>query len=285
MKNFKKTAAVILAIGLVLTACSNKSGNAGNQNGNAEQQNEVTKLKIGVRQDYTGISYINEDGELVGYDIDIMKLIDEALPQYEFEYDPVGQEALLIGLDTNQYVAGVGGYFYNEDRASKYLYPENYLGGSLAVLLIRDEDKEKIENLEDLYDAGGKLVPISPIDGTYGIVLQYNEANPDKKIELVSTEWGALTTENINTYLVEKVYDAYVSLLAGYQYSVEQGIDFTGLAVSEPFSFVPSYTLFAKGQESFMAEYDRELKKLIDSGKVSEISKKWHDIDIFALEQ
>ena len=112
------------AASFVLASCGNSSPKQESGASSAESAStpSVTKVNIGTRMDYDVISYIDADsGELMGFDIDMFKLLDEALPQYEFIYDPVGQEAILMGLDAGQYQAGLGGYFYNAERAEKYL--------------------------------------------------------------------------------------------------------------------------------------------------------------------
>ncbi len=275
------------AASFVLASCGNSSPKQESGASSAESAStpSVTKVNIGTRMDYDVISYIDADsGELMGFDIDMFKLLDEALPQYEFIYDPVGQEAILMGLDAGQYQAGLGGYFYNAERAEKYLFPKYYVSGALACLEVREEDKDILTDLEALYDHGGKLVPISPISGTYGIVTTYNREHPDKAIALDTIEWQSVGNEEIATWIREGTYDANVSLKMSFESAVRNGVDFTGVTLSEPFSFVPAYTLFAKGQEAFRDDYDKALKTIIESGKASDISNKWFGFDVFAEE-
>ncbi len=53
-------------------------------------QGESTKAESGVQTvivgtgtDFPNIAFMNEKGELTGYDIEVMKAIDEQLPQYK----------------------------------------------------------------------------------------------------------------------------------------------------------------------------------------------------------
>ena len=74
------------------------SSDAADISADSASAGEVQKVLIGIRQDLYPTSYINEQGEPAGYDIDVIKKIDELLPEYEFEYEAVSQEALLTGL-------------------------------------------------------------------------------------------------------------------------------------------------------------------------------------------
>ena len=145
--------------------------------------------RIYIRQDLYPTSYINEQGEPAGYDIDVIKKIDELLPEYEFEYEAVSQEALLTGLDTGKYKAAVAGFYSNDDRRAKYLFPEECIGGNIIGLAVRKSDEADIKTLEDVATNKKSVVPIAPTSGMYGIVVEYNNEHPDNRIDLVDAEW------------------------------------------------------------------------------------------------
>jgi len=284
MKKPISIAALLAVVIPMTTACANSGSPSSSQ---GQETNEPTVIRFGARQDYNGISYIDDSGNLAGYDIEVMKVIDEKLENYVFEYDAVGQEALLTGLETKQYVGAIGGFFWSQKRADAYLFPQNNIGASLACLQVRKEDVGKLVTLEDLYERGGKLVPISPISGTYGVVVDYNNANPDKQIELGTIEWNSVGTEQISQWIHDGVYDANVSLVNGWDLALEQGVNTfdTGIDRDQPFTYIKSYTLFAKGQEAFVKEYDSALKALLDDGTISEIYKRYNGFDFLTLQQ
>lgn len=132
---------------------------------------EVQKVLIGIRQDLYPTSYINEQGEPAGYDIDVIKKIDELLPEYEFEYEAVSQEALLTGLDTGKYKAAVAGFYSNDDRRAKYLFPEECIGGNIIGLAVRKSDEADIKTLEDVATNKKSVVPIAPTSACMGLLL------------------------------------------------------------------------------------------------------------------
>ena len=74
------------------------SSDAADTSADSTSSGEVQKVLIGIRQDLYPTSYINEQGEPAGYDIDVIKKIDELLPEYEFEYASTETTAPLIFL-------------------------------------------------------------------------------------------------------------------------------------------------------------------------------------------
>ena len=192
---YKKLTSVILAAFLALgaTACSGGSSSSSSTSASsssisasadASSNGDVKKVLIGIRQDLYPTSYINEQGEPSGYDIDVIKKIDELLPEYEFEYEAVSQEALLTGLDTGKYKAAVAGFYSNDDRRAKYLFPEECIGGNIIGLAVRKSDEADIKTLEDVAKNNKSVVPIAPTSGMYGIVIQYNAEHPDNQVNL-----------------------------------------------------------------------------------------------------
>ena len=136
-KNIKRVLAFTLTAAALLGAagCGGSSKTAA-QSGTAESASADSprQVLIGIRQDLFPTSYIDEKGEPQGYDIDIIKKIDEKLPQYEFTYEAVSQEALLTGLESGKYAAAVAGFYTSDERQEKYLFPQEPIGGNLIGL-------------------------------------------------------------------------------------------------------------------------------------------------------
>ena len=175
---------------------------------------EVRKVKIAYAQAARPITFTDEDGNASGYDVEVMRLIDERLPQYEFEFVGTSDEDALIGVETGAYEATVKNVFYTDERAERYIYPKENVGGSNTGLVVRAEDKDHIKDLESLAAAGGKLVPIAPQSAQYALVRAYNEKHPEQAIELLSADDFNLV--DAYTWIAEGRYDAFLNLKALY---------------------------------------------------------------------
>jgi L-cystine transport system substrate-binding protein len=246
---------------------------------------EVRKVKIAYAQAARPITFTDEDGNASGYDVEVMRLIDERLPQYEFEFVGTSDEDALIGVETGAYEATVKNVFYTDERAERYIYPKENVGGSNTGLVVRAEDKDHIKDLESLAAAGGKLVPIAPQSAQYALVRAYNEKHPEQAIELLSADDFNLV--DAYTWIAEGRYDAFLNLKALYrvQVEVEDG-PFSQLAdelVYQPFAAIPTWPLFNKAEQELADAYDVVIRELKADGTLRELSKKWFDEDVFDL--
>lgn len=243
----------------------------------AAPADEVKKVVIGIRQDLTPTSYIDENGNPAGYDVEIAKLIDEALPDYEFTYEAVSQDNLLLGLDTGKYAAGFAGYFWNEDRAAKYLFPEENIGASLSGFVTKKAHSD-LKGYEDVYDQGLVLTPLAGTSGHYGIIQEYNETHPDKQVNLEVTEWK--TDAEGYQWVLDDRYDICVAEITRYK-AIKEQIDKDDELVYIPVNAIKTWTLFAQGQEDLVEKYDVAIKKLKDEGKLAELSVQFFEENVF----
>ena len=278
---YKKLTSVILAAFLALgaTACSSGSSSSASTSASADASSngDVKKVLIGIRQDLYPTSYVNEQGEPSGYDIDVIKKIDELLPEYEFEYEAVSQEALLTGLDTGKYKAAVAGFYSNDDRRAKYLFPEECIGGNIIGLAVRKSDEADIKTLEDVAKNNKSVVPIAPTSGMYGIVLQYNAEHPDNQVNLVDAEWTNAADEY--KWVAEGRYDVAVASKNVVddtfpKIGLENDIQFNS------FTAIKTWSLFNPEETELAAAYDKALKELKDDGFISEKSEEYFGEDI-----
>ena len=285
---YKKLTSVILAAFLALgaTACSGGSSSSSSASASssstaasadASSNGDVKKVLIGIRQDLYPTSYINEQGEPSGYDIDVIKKIDELLPEYEFEYEAVSQEALLTGLDTGKYKAAVAGFYSNDDRRAKYLFPEECIGGNIIGLAVRKSDEADLKTLEDVAKNNKSVVPIAPTSGMYGIVLQYNAEHPDNQVNLVDAEWTNAADEY--KWVADGRYDVAVAS----KNVVDDTLTKIGLESDiqfNSFTAIKTWSLFNPEETELAAAYDKALKELKDDGFISEKSEEYFGEDI-----
>ena len=280
---YKKLTSVIIAAFLALgaTACSGSSSSSSSSStsasADASSNGDVKKVLIGIRQDLYPTSYINEQGEPSGYDIDVIKKIDELLPEYEFEYEAVSQEALLTGLDTGKYKAAVAGFYSNDDRRAKYLFPKECIGGNIIGLAVRKSDESDIKTLEDVAKNNKSVVPIAPTSGMYGIVIQYNAEHPDNQVNLVDAEWTNAADEY--KWVAEGRYDVAVAS----KNVVDDTLTKIGLENDiqfNSFTAIKTWSLFNPEETELAAAYDKALKELKDDGFISEKSEEYFGEDI-----
>lgn len=239
----------------------------------AESNTEVRKIKVAYAQAGKPITYTDDDGNATGYDVEVFKLIDELLPQYEFEFVATTDDELLIGVESGKYEVGLKNCFYTDARAEKYIYPKNYLGASASGLLIRKDEEEEVHDLADIATLGKRLLPIAPQDAQYALVQEYNAENPDNQIEVEESE--SFTVQDGILWIAEGRYDAWLVIKSTYDANVvaEDG-PYHELADElswSTFTATRTWPLFNKGQQELADAYDEAVLQLREEGKIAEL--------------
>ena len=207
MKKVKKLVISVLlfVLAVIATACS-QATSANNTNTGTS----VTKVRVAHTQTYVPYDYVNEKGESDGFEVQVLKAVDELLPQYEFSFFPTSDDDLLIGVESGKYDIGVKGAWFTEERAKKYVFPKSNIAASIIGITFRTENSKEITDMESFARFSGKLVPIAPQNAQWAIVEEYNKTHPDNQVKLVASE--AFNVSDAYTWVLEGRYDAYFDI-------------------------------------------------------------------------
>ena len=145
---------------------------------------------INVAHTVTNVPYdfLDEKGNADGFEIAVLKAVDELLPEYEFKFHGVSDEELLIGTESGKYQVGTKGAWITEERKKKFLIPNNPLAASVIGIAFRAENADQIKDLESFAKFSGKLIPISPQSAQFSVIQEFNEKNPSNQIKLVPSD-------------------------------------------------------------------------------------------------
>ncbi len=178
-KLMKLTLACLMAIGLV--GCSSNTNETTDLLETIKERGTIIVATEGTWSPWT---YHNENDELVGFDVDVMKAIAQEIG-VECEFVVAEWDSLLAGVDSKRFDIVANGVEINEERAQKYDFSDPY--GYIRTALIVTKDNTEIESFEDL---DGKTTTNS-LGSTYATLAESygatNEAVDDlnKTFELV----------------------------------------------------------------------------------------------------
>ncbi len=275
-ENLKKKSLLtkVVALGLTLTflpglliGCSSKS-----------EASEVKKIVIGSGNSYNPYCYIDESGNAVGYEYDVLAAIDELLPQYEFEYKSMAFDQILLSLDSGKIDVAAHQYEYTDERASKYLFSDESYTSYITYISVLSDDNE-INGLEDL--AGQRVRAGGATSATTQILKKWNADHPGKEIIIVNSE--SSTDEEVVAALKNGADRATVSKKSDLaklnsNYS-DDGNDWIK-AVGEPVNNSQTYYLYKQGNSELKEAIDGALKTLKENGTLSELAIKWVGYDV-----
>ena len=271
MKN--KKSFLLLAAGIMaaafLTGCSGQTGNensgssgSGDLLAQIQEKGEITIATEGTWAPWT---YHDENGNLVGYDVEVMEKVAEKLgikaTFVEGEFD-----GLLAGLDSKRYDIIANGVNITEERAEKYDFSVPYAYNRTAVIV--REDNEEIQSFEDLE---GKETA-NTITSVYASLAESYGANVTGVDDLNQT-FELLRSGRIDATLNEEV--TYYDYLKEHP---DAGIKIAALSEEAMEVVLP----VRKGEESasLLAAINGALEELKESGELSQLSEKYFGTDI-----
>ena len=278
-KNIIRLAALVLAGSIVTSAWAAKK----DKKTKSKSRSRVQTVHVAHTVTNVPYDFLNEKGEADGFEIAVLKAVDELLPEYEFKFHGVSDDELLIGIETGKYQLGTKGAWITEERKKKFLIPSEPIGASVIGLAFRTSDADIIHDMDSFAEYSGKLIPISPLSAQFAVIQDYNNAHPDHPVKLVPSDVFDINDSYL--WVLEGRYDAYLVLKLSYEKNVlsEKGPyhSFADKLSYVPYKGIPTWPLFNKKESELVAAYDRAVKTLKSNGTIKELSFKYFGQDVF----
>ena len=215
--------------------------------------------------------YLDGDGNLVGYDVDVLKAVDEKLDDYAFTIDSMDFNAMVTACESGSADLVSCQLVPTEERKEKFIFCEEPLCLTPIVFAVRDPS---IKTMEDM---AGKTTASNPINYAYGLIEDYNEKYPDKAINLQAV--SELTMADAFKMVASGQIDGYPTLQSSFETINEQ--TGAGLYASDVVMCVPTYFMFNESQTELRDAVDKALKDMKSDGSLANIEKQDLGVDVF----
>ncbi|MEE3494944.1 MAG: transporter substrate-binding domain-containing protein [Butyrivibrio sp.] len=243
----------------------------------SEGSGQVQKIVIGSGTNYNPYCYIDENGDAVGYEYDVLKEIDELLPQYEFEYQSMAFDQLVLSLESGKIDLAAHQYEYTPEREEKYLFSgESYTSYITYLAVLTDDNATSLEDL-----AGEKIRTGGSTSATTQILTKWNEEHPGQEVVLVTSEGSsdeeaaaALKSGAARATVLKK--SDVIKMNTNFSDDGKEWLK----SVGEPINNSKTYYLYRKDETELRDAVDGALKTLKESGKLSELAIKWVGYDV-----
>ena len=218
-------------------------------------------LIVGTSADYPPYASIDLDsGEIVGFDIDIVKEIAHRLHKKIIIKD-MPFSALIFELIYGQIDCIAAGLSPNEQRSKTVLFSRPYLDQDPLIVLLT-KDKEPILGLSDLY---GKQVAVNTGYTSDLFLSKY------PKIELIRLDFIADALMALQSNSVHAFVAAQSSLQNYLTSSVEQQYQISTIPAPND-----TYALaYAKNNTKLCKQIDQILHQMEIDGTLTHLQKKW----------
>ncbi|MDU3712825.1 MAG: amino acid ABC transporter substrate-binding protein [Streptococcus mitis] len=256
---YSSLAALGLVAAGVLAACS----------GGAKKEEAASKKEIIVATNATPKPFnYEENGELTGYEIEVVRAIFKDSDKYDVKFEKTEWSGVFAGLDADRYNMAVSNISYTKERAEKYLYAAP-TAKNPNVLVVKKDDP----SIKSLDDIGGKSTEV--VQGTTSAkqLEDYNKQHSDNPTVLKYTK---ADFQQIMGRLSDGQFDYKIFDKIGVETVIkDQGLD--NLKVIElPSDQQPYvYPLLAKGQDELKTFVDKRIQELYKDGTLEKLSKQF----------
>jgi len=169
--------AVTVLVALAATACGSGSGEpekGGLSVVAAGKTDKAEKVLVGTSTTYPKVFYIDDKGDLAGFDIDLVKEIDRRLPEYEIEFRTMEFPNLLLSLETDKIDFVAAQMLRNPERDQKYSFNQVPYAHRQTKIIVGKDNQEPIRTLDDLK---GKKVLTNATSAQATLLENYNKAH------------------------------------------------------------------------------------------------------------
>ena len=256
---YSSLAALGLVAAGVLAACS----------GGAKKEEAASKKEIIVATNASPKPFnYEENGELTGYEIELVRAIFKDSDKYDVKFEKTEWSGVFAGLDADRYQMAVNNISYTKERAEKYLYAAP-TAKNPNVLVVKKDDS----SIKSLDDIGGKSTEV--VQGTTSAkqLEDYNKQHSDNPTVLNYTR---ADFQQIMGRLSDGQFDYKIFHKIGVETVIRnQGLD--NLKVIElPSDQQPYvYPLLAKGQDELKTFVDKRIQELYKDGTLEKLSKQF----------
>ena len=230
--------------------------------GGQEEESGVTTITVATDATWPPMEFINEDQELVGFDIDLMNAIAEA-GGFEVDFQNTAWDGIFAGLANQDYDAVISSVTITEDRMRTMDFSIPYINAG-QVLIVRQDAPAGWQTLEDL---AGESVGAQI--GTTG-AIQISET---EGVELRTYDELGLAIEDLaQGRIAGVVADTPIAadfVLQNENYSPV--LQIVGDAFTEEFYGVA----VRKGNEEVLDMVNAGLEQVLNDGTVEELEDKW----------
>ncbi len=253
-------------------SCS-KTQNASQASSSADNSlqkvKESGKLVLGLDDTFAPMGFRDEEGNIVGFDIDLAKEVANRLG-VELVAKPVDWSSVVLSLKKGDVDVVWNGFAINETRKEQVNFTKPYLNNRLMI--VKNADRADIKTKDDLK---GKILGVQTGSSNYESL----EADPISKetkeirqYDIYANAFLDLEAKRIDAVIVDEIVARY--------YISKENADFE-LLEEYPITAKSFGVGVRKTDTELLNAIDKALDDMRDDGKAAEISTKWFGKDVF----
>ncbi len=267
--NIKRFFVLLICISVLFFSCKKEEKR---NSDDISLANVLVKAKfvVGVDISHPPLSYLDENGELVGFDIDVLRAVADSL-DIDIEFVPIEWVDKLELLKKNKIDCVASGFSLTEERKKNYEMTQPYFKNAQIILVLKEK------GYKDIKDLKGKTIVGQA--NTVGMEVLKNSdkyQNIFREIkEYPSTISGVSDVKNRGADAAITDISTITKILndnPGVFKIIEEAI------ASDYYVYA-----FKKGSYSLRDEIEDVLIELGELGTLEKISRKWFGADVVII--
>ncbi len=270
----KKITSLLLALVLgasMLAGCNNAEEKNAEDTSLADVQAKGSFV-VGLDATFAPMGFTDENGEIVGFDIDLAKAVGEKLG-VEVTFQPIDWDSKSMELAAKNIDVIWNGFSITEERKKEVLFTDAYLTTGQVIVVKADSEIATKADLAGkkiaLQDGSTSEDALKADEATYASIGDENISKFKENTQvLMEVETGRVDAAVIDEIFV-RYYLAKESMLDKFKVLEESFAD-------------EDYGVGGRlGEDSFMTAINDAIKACIEDGTASEYAIKWFGEDMY----
>lgn len=224
---------------------------------------EKGKFVVGLDDTFAPMGFRDEEGNLVGFDIDLARVTAERMG-VEVEFKPVDWDGVILSLRSGMIDVIWNGLTITEERAKQINFTDPYMNNRQVIVV---QMNSPIQTKADL---AGKVVGLQM--GSSSVKALYSD--PELVQSLKDIRQYATNAEALMDLQIGRLDAVVVDEMHGRYYYISKKPDVYRV-LDEELGWEQYGVGVRKEDESFLAELNRVLDELKADGTAEELSIKW----------
>ncbi len=251
---------IIVSLALAIAACTPPAPAAPAAEAPAGQPAAApAKIKVGTNAEYRPFEYVDESGEIVGFDVDLIKELAKRAG-YEVELVNTKWDGIFTALAAGEFDVVASACTITDERKQSVDFTDPYFnaGQSIAVLA----DNETIKTVEDLK---GKRIGVQ-LGTTGDMEASKIEGAEVKRYEEITLAFQALANGDVDAVVNDTPTSADI---------IKANPEIKAKIVGEPFTNEFYGIAVNKGKPEIRDALNKALAEIKADGTYDQIYQKW----------
>lgn len=237
---------------------------------------EIGTVIIGTDGSYAPFNVVDDSGELVGFEIDMVNEIAKR-EGFEVEYQMLPWDGIFGQMDSGKIDTVMCCVFPNEERQAKYDFSREYIYDENWFLTLKGEGA----NYKEYEDLAGKKVGVAGGGNTYDTLYAFQQETG------IDFEIVAYNSENhVNDLALGRLDVIYKSPVSAYAQAESLGAEFE-LCELDPLERASCSLPWRKDDARSAAireAFSEATEAMIEDGTMKELCDKWLGMDVSCYE-